>query len=361
MPVSPKVALRLAEEVREIYETAANLLIRAIAAQVAKGAQAATWQDQKLAALTALLREADIVIENLYRNVPGAVERAMEYAYRRGSAVASADADAAGIEGSFTPQPDHEAVTNLVSESMRPHEQMILQVRRIVQDSYNEAIRTAAAIVLTGAGTRVDAAREALRKLADQGITGFTDRSGRKWDMASYAEMVTRTASGHAAINGHMDRLSKLGVDTVYVSDSPEECELCRPFEGEVLSISGNTTGTLSDGKTVLCSVAESKEQGLWHPNCTHSVSIYLPGITDLPTDTEDAAAYEERQRQRAYERRVRKWKRRVSIEEGLVGKDDPAAKAARKRLRDTQAEFKRWRDATGRRAVTQRTNLHVR
>lgn len=361
MPVSPKVALRLAEEVRGIYEVAANLLIRSIAVQVSKGIQAASWQDQKLAALSALLREADIVIENLYRNVPGAVDRAMEYAYRRGSAVAAGDADSFGIEGSFTPRPDHEAITNLVSDAMRPHEQMILQVRRIVQDAYNEAIRTAAAVVLTGAGTRVDAAREALRKLADQGITGFTDRSGRKWDMASYAEMATRTASGHAAINGHMDRLIGLGVDTVYVSDSPEECEKCRPFEGQILSITGNTTGELSDGKKVLCSVEESKEEGLWHPNCTHSVSIYLPGFTELPEDTEDPVDYEERQRQRAYERRVRKWKRRVEVEEGLVGKDDPAAKAARKRLRDTQAEFKQWRDATGRRAQTQRTNLHVR
>lgn len=361
MPVSPKLAMRLALELRGLYEAATNGLIRAIAVQVGRGAQDATWQDRKLEALTLLMHDVDRTIDELHREVPGAVERALGYAYRRGSAVASVEAEAAGITGSFNFMPDEEALTRLLSEAMRPHEQVILGIRRSVQDAYDQALVKAAATVLTGAGTRVDAARTALSFLADQGITGFTDRSGRKWDMASYAEMATRTSSGHAAIEGHMDRLTGLGVDTVYVSDSPEECDICRPFEGEILSISGQTTGTLSDGRKVLCSVAEARSRGLYHPNCTHSQSIYLPGFTEPPTDTEDADDYELRQRQRAYERRIRKWKRRVEIEEAVTGKDDPHARQARRKLRDVQAEFKTWRTQNDRRAVTQRTNLHVR
>ena len=610
MPVSPKLALRLALELRGIYEAATNTLIRAIAVQVGRGAQDVTWQDRKLEALTLLMHDVDRTIDELRRNVPGAVERALGYAYRRGAAVGSAETEAAGITGSFNFLPDEEAITRLLSEAMRPHEEAILGIRRRVQDAYDQALVRAASTVLTGAGTRVDAARSALSFLADRGITGFTDRSGRRWDLASYGEMVTRTASGHAAIEGHMDRLTGLGVDTVYVSDSPEECELCRPFEGEVLSISGNTTGKLSDGTKVLCSVAEARARGLYHPNailgehsleavggisgavrswyegpsielttasgvrftvspnhpvltsrgwlaaerlskgdqlfhaadgrrgfdgpevhdalddvvtgvadqfdallavgshmsipasgddlhgdgkfcqgeidvvvtndgllpvgdseavedsrnlvlgrsgvelhgssrlgssdlglssigspvggaltdwlsrgleatekglpadaedpseviarlpgavevdelvdvnrdwfrghaydfqtgfgayylngilvhnCTHSQSIYLPGFTDLPTNTEDADDYEIRQRQRAFERRIRKWKRRVEIEEAVTGKDDPHAKDARRKLRAVQAEFKAWRDQHGRQAQTQRTNLHVR
>ena len=160
-----------------------------------------------------------------------------------------------------------------------------------------------------------------------------------------------------------MDRLESLGQDLVHVSDSPEECEICRPFEHRVLSISGGTTGTLEDGVEVLCSVAEATARGLYHPNCTHSQSIYLPGITklDSPAETADPEAYEERQRQRAYERRVRKWKKRVEVDEAAMGKQSPEAKATRKRLRETQSEFKAWRDKTGRRAQTHRTNLRVR
>ena len=611
MPVSPKLALRLALELRGLYEAATNDLIRAIAVQVGRGAQDATWQDRKLEALTLLMHDVDRTIDDLRREVPGAVERALGYAYRRGGAVASVEAEAAGITGSFGFMPDEEALTRLLSEAMRPHEQVILGIRRSVNDAYDQALVRAAATVLTGTGTRVDAARSALSFLADQGITGFTDRSGRKWDMASYAEMATRTSSGHAAIEGHMDRLTGLGVDTVYVSDSPEECDLCREWESSILSISGKTVGdTLSDGKKVKASVAEARSAGLYHPNailgdhsleaiggingavrswyegpsielttasgvrftvspnhpvltsrgwlaaerlskgdqlfhaadgrrgfdgpevhealddvvtgvadqfdallavgshmsipasgddlhgdgkfcqgeidvvvtndgllpvgdseavedsrnlvlgrsgvelhggsrlgslhlgfhgvgssvgralpnrltsglepsekghpadaedpgeviarlpgavevdelvdvnrdwfrghaydfqtgfgayflnsilvhnCTHSQSIYLPGITEPPTDTEDADDYDLRQRQRAYERRIRKWKRRVELEEAVTGKNDPHAKQARKKLRDVQAEFRQWRTQNDRRAVTQRTNLHVR
>ena len=215
MPVSPKLAMRLALELRGLYEAATNELIRAIAVQVGRGAQDATWQDRKLEALTLLMHDVDRTIDDLRREVPGAVERALGYTYRRGGAVASVEAEAAGITGSFGFMPDEEALTRLLSEAMRPHEQVILGIRRSVNDAYDQAL-VAAATVLTGTGTRVDAARTALSFLADQGITGFTDRSGRKWDMASYAEMATRTSSGHAAIDRRMTRMPLPTIGTAW-------------------------------------------------------------------------------------------------------------------------------------------------
>lgn len=361
MPVSPSMALRLAQDLRAVYEDAANKLIRAIAAQVGRGAQDPNWMDRKLEAMSLLMHEADAVISDLRNGVPGAVEEALKFAYRRGGAVGAADMEAAGVEGGFTFMPDNAAISSLLSEAMRPHEQIISRIRRSVQDAYDDAITRASQTVLTGSGTRQDAARQALRDLADRGITGFTDRSGRQWELASYAEMATRTSAGHAAIQGHTDRLQSLGQDLVIVSDSPEECDLCRPFEGRVLSISGRTTGTLSDGAKVMCSVQEAQRRGLYHPNCTHSQGIYLPGITEPMTDTEAPDDYENRQRQRAYERRVRQWRRRVEVEEGVSGKQSPESKAARRKLREVNAEYTAWLNQKGRRRVSGRTNLNHR
>lgn len=362
MPVSPEMAARLTQDLRRVYEDAANQLIRSIAAQVGRGIQDATWQDRKLDALTALMREADAIIVDLRRQVPGAVEQALAYAYRRGGATAAADAETAGIQGGFNHMPDSEAISRLLSDAMRPHEAAIARIRRSVQDAYDAAVSKAAASMLTGSITRREAARQALTELARQGITGFTDRSGRNWDMAAYAEMATRTNTGHAAIQGHLDRLTGLGVDTVYCSDSPEECETCRPFEHQVLSVSGATTGRLSDGREVLMSVADAQQAGLFHPNCTHSLSIYLPSFTELePSQAPDPDDYAERQRQRAYERRIRSWRRRVEVEEAALGKEAPEAKAARKRLREVNAEYTAWLEAHQRRRSPGRTNLTVR
>ncbi|CEA09900.1 Phage minor capsid protein 2 [Arthrobacter saudimassiliensis] len=61
--------------------------------------------------------------------------------------------------------------------------------------------------------------------------------------MTSCAEMAVRTSTAEAMLQGHTDRVQELGVDTVVVSDAPEECNICRPFEGKVLSISGADVG----------------------------------------------------------------------------------------------------------------------
>ncbi|MFJ9647656.1 phage minor capsid protein [Streptomyces sp. NPDC101206] len=73
-----------------------------------------------------------------------------------------------------------------------------------------------------------------MRRWADEEITSFRDRAGRRWQLTSYAEMAVRTATGHAATEARMRTLAEHGVDLVIVSDSPLECPLCRPWEGKV-------------------------------------------------------------------------------------------------------------------------------
>lgn len=159
-----------------------------------------------------------------------------------------------------------------------------------------------------------------------------------------------------------MGRLQDLGQDLVIVSNAPEECEICRPWEGQVLSLSGEHVGeTLSDGVKVFGSFAEAEADGLYHPNCRHSQSIYIPGRTSRPTDTADPEGDALAQRQRAFERRVREWKRRVAADEEILGKDSPEAKSTRKKLRGVHAEFKTWRDENDRRPVPGRTNIEYR
>src|ERR1035437_1951419 len=91
--------------------------------------------------------------------------------------------------------------------------------------------------VAAGTVTRREATQLALNKFADQGITGFVDTAGRNWSLSAYSEMATRTAVGHAAIDGHLETLMANGVDLVIVSDSPGECPLCAPWQGELLTL----------------------------------------------------------------------------------------------------------------------------
>lgn len=357
MAIRPDDAAALSKGVRELYVEAETLLLQRIARNLAEGKDAPNWVEQKLLNIQALRKQADGILADLAANVPGAVERAVGIAYNRGIASAGADLTGAGLpHGAFGEVQPTGAVSAIVSDTLQRTQPMIFQVRRAVVDVYQQVVTQVAAQTTLGTVTRREASQLILQRLAKQGVAGFRDTAGRNWSMSAYGEMAARTSTSQAMLQGHTDRISELGVDTVIVSDAVEECSICRPFEGKVLSLSGQTTGRLRDGKTVVASLAEAKGKGLYHPNCRHSHSIYLPGITKGPEkDTADPKGDKLRQTQRAYERRIRELKRQDAIASEFGG---PQAKQARAKLRAKQAEFKGWREEHGRKDLNYRTSV---
>ena len=98
-----------------------------------------------------------------------------------------------------------------------------------VGNVYREAVD--AAIAETRGGlpysslslSRIQAAQKALDDLLGKGITGFTDRAGRRWDLASYVEMATRTGVSNAYDDLHLGALSRAGIDVVLVGTHSTE------------------------------------------------------------------------------------------------------------------------------------------
>ncbi|HEY9472831.1 MAG TPA: phage minor capsid protein, partial [Mycobacteriales bacterium] len=218
-------------------------------------------------------------------------------------------------------------------------------VLRNVLDAFREVQAAGAARVLTGVQTRRQASQAMWTRLTRDGIMSFVDRAGRRWQLSTYVEMAGRTVAQRAAVQGQTDRLDAIGHDLVIVSDAPQECPICRPFEGKVLSLGGRT-GTIQvehaihDGQMVTVPVVDTLEgarrKGFQHPQCRHSVSVYLPGVTRAPTHTADPEGDKARQQQRALERRIR------SAKVAEAAAMTPEAKtAARRRIRQAQADLR--------------------
>ena len=361
MAIRPDDAATLAKGIRESFQEAETLLLQRIANALAAGGDAPNWVEQKLHNIQFLQRQMDRILADLEKGLPKAVEKAVAFAYNRGVATAGAELSTAGyVYGAFDSVQPTSAVAALVAETMDNMDPMIFQIRRAAMDVYQQVITQATVQTTLGTVTRREASRLALTRFAKQGITGFRDTAGRNWNMASYAEMAVRSSTASAMLQGHTDRIVELGVDTVIVSDAAEECKICRPYEGKVLSISGQGVGKrLSDGKTVVASLAEAKRAGLYHNNCRHSHAIYLPGITKAPAKaTADPAGDALRQKQRAHERRLRELKREVAIAESY----GPAeATKARAKLRAKQAEFKTFRDDHDRKDLSYRMSIKAR
>lgn len=309
MPATPDpdLGLRLAKETAEIYGQAVDDLLGIVARRLARGIDQPGWAEAKLIELAALRSEAQAVVERLQVLGPAAVERAVERAWRVGVA------DAVEVSGSLVPRTSTEAV--LAREAVLQVASTHFRILRSVDDAYRAVISEVSSGVVTGSLTRQQAAQRALDRFADRGVTGLVDRAGRRWALDTYAEMATRTTAGRAQVQGALDRYQQAGRDLVIVSDAPGECALCRPHEGRVFSISGTSV----DYPPL------SSATGLWHANCRHSASLFVPGLTRPMGRTADPDGDAARQEQRRLERGVRLWRRREA-----VAMDDHARRVAR-------------------------------
>lgn len=223
-----------------------------------------------------------------------------------------------------------------------------MSILRTVPDAYRTAVERTVSGVLVGAQTRREASQRALWSLADQGVTSFTDRAGRRWRLSSYAEMATRTAAARAHVDAQLDRLAAAGFDLVQVSDVARECPLCRPWEGRILSHGGGPVGNVEipnplTGEPVTVTVSATVDQargaGLLHPNCRHSLSLYLAGVTPPMRPRErraDPDGYNAGQRQREIERHIRAWKSRAAAAVDTAGR-----RRAEQHVRAWQAEMR--------------------
>lgn len=238
--------------------------------------------------------------------------------------------------------PGSDAIDRIALELSGRLDSTRTHVLRWTRDAYQEVVALqSAAPVLAGIDTRRTGSIEAWNRLLDRGITGFVDARGRNWQLSTYVEMATRTATMGAAIEAHNDQLTAVGIKLVRVSDVAGECPLCRPWEGKILTLTGTGARTLEvphatdDGTVrveVAGSLADARAAGLFHPQCRHSISAYLPGLTSaLPTagKTEDPDGNAARVELRSLERQARRARLR---EAGALDAESKAK--ARERLK---------------------------
>jgi hypothetical protein len=334
-----------------LYRSAEWQLLQLVTRYLAEGLDGPTWAADRLAALAALRRAAQDIIGQLDDEAAGEIATAVAEAYRAGSGAALTDlpADeatrlAAQEATALVPRiAPVEALAVALVQDVGPRHSNVL---RNVLDVYRTVVAQATAVSIAGGQTRRQAAQYAYQRLVDQGVTSFTDVTGRRWRLSSYVEMALRTVTQRAAVQGQTDRLERLGIATVIVSNEAQECPRCRPYEGKVLRTTAGPVGQLQltnalTGQLVavdvLATLEDARSKGFQHPNCRHVVRAYLPGVTKRPTGpTEDPEGDKARQRQRAIERSIRAWKEREA-----AALDDGARKAAASKVRAWQGAMR--------------------
>jgi len=129
-----------------------------------------------------------------------------------------------------------------------------------------------------------------------KGLTGFVDTLGRNWSLGAYVEALTRGAYLDEALKSYVSCFEPDSLFIVSINKSPHF--ECFQWEGKILSIFPDERADAT--------IADSRENGLWHNHCQHKMYPYKPGM-DVPQFSGDPNRSLKRSTGRARRATVRK------------------------------------------------------
>lgn len=219
-------------------------------------------------------------------------------------------------------------------------------------------LNTATGEVITGADSFNKVLHDSVRKMVDNGLTGFVDHGGHHWSPEAYVAMDMRTTMTNTAREAVWEQSDEFGVELYQVSSHDGARPLCYPWQGKVISKNG-WRGEVKDseGNTVTVHSEDEIESfkyggGLFGVNCGHYPIPFIPGFSRVRPPEQDEEAnkkeYAESQQQRKLERDLRAERRELSVmkAQGATAEEIREQKARVSTARDNLDQFC---DETGR------------
>lgn len=182
------------------------------------------------------------------------------------------------------------AIASLTDETSLAFAQGLTGVARNAQVILGNAYRQQLNFIIADGSLKGDAlktvASNVKTKIEDSGLTAIKDRAGRDWSFDRYAEMLVRTKAVESRNAGLADKMLQNGYDLVQVSDHSSDHQACADWEGEILSITGNTPGYPTTD--------DAEASGLMHPNCEHAYNPIEPDLADLTSAYDNPYNYDD-------------------------------------------------------------------
>lgn len=301
--------------------------------------------------------------ESLRRS--GLAEEIVRVAAQEGEAAAAARLGLASrLPTTFQVGSAGQAVASLAISLQSRLEVMNQRITRYPRDAYQQVVSLTAPQTLLGATTSLQQQQATVRRFLSEGITGFVDRSERRWTIGAYSEMAGRTAVNRAFNDAGQWRMQQSGINLVTIVGGFDACSRCAPWIGKILSTDGTPAGPrvlphATQNMAVTVNVAGTIEQarnaGWNHPNCRDRAIAFMPGLSIPQQDFRySKEAEEQRTRQRELERDIRSAKR-----DAATAPDAISRKRAEREVRDAQAKMRGFVGETGRTRQSYREQLH--
>jgi len=317
----------LGAEIAGMYADAEIRLLQAIKLEV-KDSLRRHRAEQMLVRVEEMRRAAQQIVQELQQLTPEAVDRVIESAVAGGAQAAiqqlSLLQTATDITVATMGLPGVMAANLIKADLTSRLERLHSRILRYPDDIYQKVVGKHATDAVLGLATNKQTQQKIWRDFLSQGVNGFIDVSGRRWNLATYTEMATRTAVMRSYDDAHNAQLQQLGQDLVTPVVSYDACKRCAAWAGKILSISGlpgvrEMQHQTQDGVFIRVNVDNTvdgaRAEGFKHPNCVCVLAAYFPGLS-IPMDSPgyDEEAEQAREDLRAAERSVRKAKRDLAL-----------------------------------------------
>lgn len=231
-------------------------------------------------------------------------------------------AAAEAVATTMPPAINIEAVNRLTLETATTLASVKTSVLRGVDDIFRDVTRVMATRGIASGETMQSRLQGALNEYAAKGLTAYTDSSGRRWTIDSYAEMALRTATNRAQNQGRAEQFEAHDIKLIQTSSHIGCSDLCLPYQGKILSLDGRV-GSIkalnpATGRNVTVTITATLDDaianGYHHPNCRHTDVAYIPGSPKPKPVKSDESHSRAEQQQRYQERQIRAWKRREAV-----------------------------------------------
>jgi Phage minor capsid protein 2. len=347
----------------ELIESLKRNLKRHEREELKRGFQWEQWQKAKLRSIEEFRRNNKELIATYHKDIMETIESVLEVEYQDAYKQSlelfdDIEMDLAGFDNSTDLgmpevkednffQVNDEKLKSLIEEMQTDFSKIDSKIMRNMDEAYKGIINKAVLKVGSGTKTIRQAVDEVSKGFLENGVDCIIYKDGKRVNIANYAEMYLRTASQRATFMAQGKVRDRIGVYTILISQHANCCPKCLKWQGRVLIDDVFTSLTKAEAIKLSRStgyplLSTAMEEGFLHPNCRHSITTYFEDKTTKPkefTKAEKAEAlrkYYEEQRQRFYEREIRKWKR---IAEGSL--DDRNVEKAKEYARYYQGRLR--------------------
>lgn len=307
------------------------------------------WQAEKIKSLERFRKENESIMREYRDTIQKETRTLLEEQFRESAGDADSIAEngiAAGVtDESFFDLWD-EKIESLIEEVQGKERTVERAALRTMDDVYRQTLVRADTALQTGSVTLQRAIEMAVEDFAKRGLNCIEYRDGRRVNIADYAYMALKTSNTRAVLLGGAKQRMALGIDTVRVSSYGGCSDTCLPWQGRVYiddvfavftgEIIGDRGKSRSGKWYPLLSVAV--KAGLFHPNCRHTLTSYRESAREPMRFNEEKVRekYRLEQKQRALERKIRKWKRMEA-----AAADPVLQKGYGKKVREAQSELR--------------------